>query len=211
MTGRGDYIFFSIFLIVLFSAGYRTRNYPIRSAKFLDALGHPHVRKWEFDTLAAAATFQCLVLCHGITRPIRNIDVLALLDMLVPDQRDVWKAWKERVADRIVHETNISYAPSIPTFGDERQQQLKALLDQAQLGDYAYRRFYVWSRVRVPRIPSRQRPVVDPPPLADFHCFLSLRCSPILSFFLLLSLYRSPSLCSIAHGIVLYTHQVLGY
>ena len=139
-----DFHILSVFLVVLCSAGYRARNYPIRSEKFLDALGNPRVRKWQFDTLAAAATFQCLVLCHGITRPIRNIDVPALLDMLVPDQRDVWKAWKERVADRIVHETKILYVPTIPTFGDERQQQLKDLLDQAQLGDDAYRRFYVW-------------------------------------------------------------------
>ena len=138
------------FLILFFSAVYMARfagNYPIRSAKLLDALGQPRVRKWQFDTLAAAATFQCLVLCHGITRPIRSIDVLALIDMLVPDQRDVWKAWKERVADRIVHEMEISFTPTIPTFGDERQQQLKDLLDQAQLGDDAYRRFYVWPRV----------------------------------------------------------------
>ena len=136
--------FLSLVLFALFLTGYRTRNYPIRSAKFFDVLGHPPVRKWQFDTLAAAATFQCLVLCRGITRPIRSIEVLALLDLLVPDQRDIWKAWKERVADRIVHETEILYAPTIPTFGDERQQQLKDLLDQAQLGDDAYRRFYVW-------------------------------------------------------------------
>jgi len=146
----------SIFLIILCSAGYSARNYPIRTAKFLDALGNPRVRKWQFDTLAAAATFQCLVLCRGTPRPIRSIDVPALLDLLVPDQRDVWKAWKERVADRIVHETEILYAPTIPTFGDERQQQLKDLLDQAQSGDYAYMRFYV--RPRAPQIPKRQRP-----------------------------------------------------
>ena len=40
--------------------------------------------------------------------------------------------------------TLILYVPTIPTFGDERQQQLKGLLDQAQLRDDAYRRFYVW-------------------------------------------------------------------
>ena len=145
----------SLFLIILGSVGYKDRNYPIRTAKFLDALGNPRIRKWQFDTLAAAATFQCLVLCRGIARPIRSIDVPALLDMLVPDQRDVWKAWKARVADRIVHETEILYAPTIPTFGDERQQQLKDLLDQAQLGDDAYMRFCVWRRA--PRIPKRRR------------------------------------------------------
>jgi hypothetical protein len=152
------------FLILFFSAVYMARfaqNYPIRSAKFLEALGDPRVRKWEFDTLAAAATFQCLVLCRSIPRPIRSIDVPALLDMLVPDQRDVWKAWKERVADRIVHETVILYAPTIPTFGDERQQQLKDLLDQAQSGDDAYKRFYV--RSRVPRIIGRRKPAGDAP------------------------------------------------
>ena len=132
-----------IFLGAFFYAGYRTQNYPIRSAKFLDALGHPQVRKWQFNTLAAAATFQCLLLCRNIPRPIRTIDVLALLDLLIPDQRDLWKAWKERVADRIVHETDILFAPTIPTFGDERQQQLKDLLDQAQFGHDAYRH-YVW-------------------------------------------------------------------
>ena len=143
----GALYFLSAALFVLISTGYKTRNYPIRTTRFLDALGHPRVRKWQFDTLAAAATFQCLVLCHGIARPIRSFDVPALLDMLVPDQRDVWKAWKDRVADRIVHEMDISYAPTIPTFGDKRQQQLKDLLDQAQLGDEAYRCFYVWPHV----------------------------------------------------------------
>ncbi|KAI9566357.1 hypothetical protein HD554DRAFT_2174536 [Boletus coccyginus] len=130
--------------VVLLLAGYRTRNYPIRSGKLLDALGNPLVRKWQFDTLAAAATFQCLVLCRGISRPIRDIDVFAFLDMLVPDQRVVQKAWKERVADRIVHEpeADICFAPTIPTFGDERQQQLKKLLDQAQLGYRKYRHSY---------------------------------------------------------------------
>ena len=146
----------SIVLIILSSAGYRARSYPIRSEKFLDALGNPPVRKWQFDTPVAAATFQCLVLCRGIARPIRSIDVPALLDMLVPDQRDVWKAWKERVADRIVHEADILYAPTIPTFGDERQQQLKDLLDQAQLGDDAYRHFYVCPHVR-------RKPAADTP------------------------------------------------
>ncbi|KAI9568549.1 hypothetical protein HD554DRAFT_2172330 [Boletus coccyginus] len=134
-----DVHLFTSVLFVLFFAGYRTRNYPIRSGKLLDVLGHPRVRKWQFDTLAAAATFQCLVLCRGIVRPIRSIGVFAFLDMLVPDQRDVQKAWKERVADRIVHEADICFAPTIPTIGDERQQQLKDLLDQAQLGDDAYR------------------------------------------------------------------------
>ncbi|KAF8547792.1 hypothetical protein OG21DRAFT_1607246 [Imleria badia] len=136
--------FLSAFLLGFFLAGYKPQNYPIRSAKFLDALGHPAVRKWQ---LAAAATFQCLILCRGIARPIRTIDVFALLDLLVPDQRDVWKAWKARVA---VHETDISFTPTIPTFGDERQQQLKDLLDQAQFGYDTYRRFYV---CRIPLLP----------------------------------------------------------
>ena len=133
---------FPMVLLGLFLAGYNARNYPIRSTKLLDALGHPPVRKWQFDTLAATATFQSLVLCRGMARPIRTIDVLALFDMIILDQRDLWKAWKARVADRIVHETDILFAPTIPTFGDERQQQLKDLLDQAQFGYDTYRRFY---------------------------------------------------------------------
>ena len=55
-------------------------------------------------------------LCRGMARPIRGIDVFAFLDLLVPDQRDVWKVWKQRIADRIVHDTDISFAPRIPTF-----------------------------------------------------------------------------------------------
>ncbi|KAN0094523.1 hypothetical protein V8E55_002810 [Tylopilus felleus] len=51
-----------------------------------------------------------------MARPIRGIDVFAFLDLLVPDQRDVWKVWKQRIADRIVHDTDISFAPRIPTF-----------------------------------------------------------------------------------------------
>ena len=125
-------------------------NYPIRSARFLDALGHPPVMKWEFDSHAASVTFQCLVLCRGIPRPIRSIDVLVLLDLLIPDQRDLWKAWKERVADRIVHEKDILFAPTIPTFADERQQQLKDHLDQAQFGYDTYMDSY---RRRVPLYP----------------------------------------------------------
>ncbi|KAF8547791.1 hypothetical protein OG21DRAFT_1501387 [Imleria badia] len=131
-----------LFLFWAFVPTLKGRDYPIRSGKYLDALGHPEVRKWQFDTLVAAATFQCLVLCRGIARPIRSIDVSAFLDMLVPDQRDLWKAWKARVADRIVHETGILFSPTIPTFGDERQQQLKDLLDQAQFGYDMYRQFY---------------------------------------------------------------------
>ena len=134
----------SSFLLIIFILWRKTQNYPIRTGKFLDAIGHPPVRKWRFDTLAASATFQCLVICHGLTRPVRDIDVLAFLDMLVLDQRAVWKVWKERVADRIVHEKveDIRFTPTIPTFPDERQQQLKDLLDQAQLGYDAYMRFY---------------------------------------------------------------------
>ena len=144
---RGLYFFLlwhslPIFLFWVFVPTLKGRDYPIQTGKFLDALGHPKVRKWEFDTLAAAATFQSLVLCHGIPRPIRSIDVPAFLDMLVPDQRDLWKAWKARVVDRIVHEMDILFLPTIPTFRDERQQQLKDLLDQAQFGHDMYRRFY---------------------------------------------------------------------
>ncbi|KAN0100040.1 hypothetical protein V8E55_000024 [Tylopilus felleus] len=133
---------FLSFLYTLLSTISMAPNYPIRTAKLLDALGHPRVRKWQFDTHAAAATFQCLVICRGISRPIRSIDVSTFLDMLIPDQRDVWKAWKDRVADRIVHDTDINFAPTIPTFGDERQKQLKDLLDQAQSGYKTYGCFF---------------------------------------------------------------------
>ncbi|KAI9462970.1 hypothetical protein HD554DRAFT_2175739 [Boletus coccyginus] len=119
-----------------------SQNCRIRTAKFLDILGHPPVRRWEFDTLAAAATFQCLVLCRDIPRPIRSIDMLILLDTFVPDQRDVWKVWKARVADRIAHEEDISFAPTLPSFGDKRQRHLKGLLDQAQIGYDVYKSFY---------------------------------------------------------------------
>ena len=132
----------SIILITLFTRVSRAPNCPIRSTKLLDALGHPRVRKWQFDTLPAAATFQCLLVCQGISRPIRKIDVAAFLDILVPDQRDIWKAWKKRVADRILYETDIDLTPTIPTFGDERQKQLKDLLDQAQYGYATYKRFF---------------------------------------------------------------------
>ncbi|KAF8555095.1 hypothetical protein OG21DRAFT_1496566 [Imleria badia] len=136
--------YLSLFLFCLVFYWGTGRNYPIRSAKLLDALGHPQVRKWQFDTLAVATTFQCLVLCRRIPRPIRSIDVLPLLDMLIPDQRDLWMAWKARVADRIVHETDISFTPTIPMFRDERQEHLKDLLDQAQFGYDTYRSFYDW-------------------------------------------------------------------
>ncbi|KAN0076705.1 hypothetical protein V8E55_010560 [Tylopilus felleus] len=134
--------FLSFSLLILLDAKSRDQNYPIQTTKLLDALGHPGVRKWEFDTLAAAATFQCLVLCRDISCPIRRIDIPAFLDTVVPDQRDIWKAWKNRVADRIVHETDIDFAPMIPMFGDERQKQLKDLLDQAQFGYDTYRHFF---------------------------------------------------------------------
>ena len=129
------------FMIIL---SISSRNYYIRTAKLLDILGPPPIRRWEFDTLAAASTFQCLVVCRGIPRPIRSINVLLLLDIFVPDNRDVWTVWKARVADRITHEEDISFAPTLPSFGDERQQHLKELLDQAQIGYGAYRRFYDW-------------------------------------------------------------------
>ena len=137
-------LFFYSLLLPVFFLGFEDwdGNYPIRPARFLDALGHPPVRKWEFGSRAASVTFQSLVLCRNIPRPIRSIDVLALLDLLIPDQRDLWKAWKERVADRIVHETDILFAPTIPTFADKRQQQLKDHLDQAQFGYDKYMHYY---------------------------------------------------------------------
>ncbi|KAG6374076.1 hypothetical protein JVT61DRAFT_4718 [Boletus reticuloceps] len=131
------YIFMTIHLI-------SSPNYRIRTTTLLDILGSPPVRRWEFDTLAAAATFQCLVLCRGLPRPIESIDVLTLLDTFVPDERDVWKVWKARVADRITHEVDISFAPTLPSFGDERQKHLKDLLDEAQTGYSAYASFYDW-------------------------------------------------------------------
>ena len=73
-----------------------------------------------------------LVLCCGIPRPIRSIDILALLDLLIPDQRDLWKAWKARVANHIVHEMDILFTQTIPMFCDEHQQQLNELLNKAQ-------------------------------------------------------------------------------
>lgn len=102
------------FVILLVSS----RDFHIRTAKFLDILGNPPVRRWEFD--------------------------MALLDTLVPDQTDVWVIWKKRVADRITHEVEISFAPTLPSFGGQRQKHLKDLLDQAQLGYGVYRRFYDW-------------------------------------------------------------------
>lgn len=127
------------FLIIHFIS---SQNGRIRTAKLLDILGRPPVRRWEFDTFAAAATFQCLVLCGGIPRPVKRIDVLALLDIFVPDQTDVWKVWKARVADRIAHEEDISFAPTVPSFGDQRQKHLKELLDEAQIGYGVYTAFY---------------------------------------------------------------------
>ena len=134
--------FLSGMLLDFFTLVSRGPNCPIRPTKLLDALGRPRIQKWQFDTLPAAATFQCLLVCQGISRPIRKIDVAAFLDILVPDQRDVWKAWKERVADRILYETDIDVTPTIPTFGDERQKQLKDLLDQAQFAYDTYKRFF---------------------------------------------------------------------
>ncbi|KAG8215597.1 hypothetical protein J3R82DRAFT_3440 [Butyriboletus roseoflavus] len=117
-----------------------TQNYPIRTPKFLNVLGNTSVRKWQFHTPAAAATFQCLVLCHGISRPVKSVDVGGVLDTLITDQRDVWRAWKARVADRITHEEDIIFAPTLPTFRDmARQRRLKAYLDEAQHAYEAYR------------------------------------------------------------------------
>ena len=116
----------------------QSQNYRIRMDRFLDALDHPPVRKWSFLTRASAATFVCLVLCRDIPRPVKNIDVLGVLDTLIPNQRDIWRVWKERVADRIAHEERINFAPTLPTFPDERQERLKRLLDEAQIGYNKY-------------------------------------------------------------------------
>ncbi|KIJ10676.1 hypothetical protein PAXINDRAFT_172085 [Paxillus involutus ATCC 200175] len=133
-------------LATLFIYSVPSQNYPIRTAKFLGVLGNPRVRKWSFNTVAAAATFQCLVLCHGVPRPIRNIDIRGVLDTLVPDQRDVWQAWKSRVADRIAHEVEISFAPIVPTFRDaKRQTQLRVYLDEAQFAYETYHRTHTES------------------------------------------------------------------
>ncbi|KAG8214927.1 hypothetical protein J3R82DRAFT_10114 [Butyriboletus roseoflavus] len=116
-----------------------SQNYPLQAKRFLDVLGNPPVKKWRFKTPAAAAIFQCLVLCDGLVRPTKEIDIRGVLDTLILDQRDVLAAWKARVADRIAHEVDISFAPTIPMFRDEgRQMQLKEYLDDAQC---AYERF----------------------------------------------------------------------
>ncbi|KAF8556786.1 hypothetical protein OG21DRAFT_1506191, partial [Imleria badia] len=56
--------FFSFPVLFIIILSMSSRNYHIRTAKFLDILGSPPVRRWEFDTLASAATFQCLVVCR---------------------------------------------------------------------------------------------------------------------------------------------------
>ena len=120
----------------------QSQNYRVRTERFLSALGCPIIRKWAFRTRASAATFACLVLCRDIDRPVNNISLLGLLDVLIPDQRDVWSVWKKRVADRISHETSILFAPTIPTFRDTRQERLKCLLDEAQCAYDKYHHFY---------------------------------------------------------------------
>jgi len=120
----------------------QSQNYRIRTERYLDALGRPLIRKWPFRTRASAATFVCLVLCRDIPRPVRNINVLGVLDSLIPNQRDIWRVWKERVADRIVHEECITFAPTIPIFSDWRQERLKHLLDEAQFAFDQYRFYY---------------------------------------------------------------------
>ncbi|KAF8437640.1 hypothetical protein L210DRAFT_2338446 [Boletus edulis BED1] len=120
----------------------QSQNYRIRTQRFLDGLGRPPIKKWPFRTRASAATFVCLVLCRDIPRPVRSINVLGVLDALIPNQRDVWRVWKERVADRIAHEEYITFAPTIPTFPDERQRRLKRLLDEAQSAYEKYRSHY---------------------------------------------------------------------
>ena len=110
----------------------QSQNYRIRTDRFLDALGRPLIRKWPFRTRASAATFVCLVLCRDMPRPVRSINVLGVLDTLIPNQRDIWRVWKARVADRIAYEEHIIFTPTIPTFPDQRQERLKRLLDEAQ-------------------------------------------------------------------------------
>lgn len=92
-----------LYLLLFSILRCKAQNYPIQTGKLLDGIGRLSVRKWRLYTLAASATFQCLVVCHGLVRPARDIDVLAFLNIVVPDQRVVWKTWKERVADRIVY------------------------------------------------------------------------------------------------------------
>lgn len=120
----------------------QSQNYRIRTDRFLDALGRPLIRKWPFRTRASAATFVCLVLCRDIPQPVRSINVFGVLDTLIPNQRDIWRVWKERVADRIVHEERITFAPTIPTFPDQRQERLKRLLDEAQSAYDRYRCYH---------------------------------------------------------------------
>ena len=122
--------------------GLQGSQYRIRTDRFLDALGRPLIRKWPFRTQASVATFVCLVLCRDIPRPVRSINVLGVLDTLIPNQRDIWRVWKERVADRIVHEEDIIFAPTIPMFHDQRQERLKRLLDEAQSAHDTYRIYY---------------------------------------------------------------------
>lgn len=120
----------------------QSQNYRIRTERFLAAMDHPVINKWPFRTRASAATFVCLILCRGIPRTVRSINVLGVLDILIPNQRDTWRAWKNRVADRIVHEECITFAPTIPTFPDSRQVLLKDRLDEAQSAYATYRLRY---------------------------------------------------------------------
>lgn len=121
-----------------------SQDYPLQAAKLLDVLGNPSVKKWRFKTPASAATFQCLVLCDGLARPTKDLDVRGVLDTLILDQRGVWGAWKARVTDRIAHEVDaISFTPTLPTFRDKGyQMQLKEYLDEAQCAYEKYRHAY---------------------------------------------------------------------
>ncbi|KAG9317993.1 hypothetical protein JVU11DRAFT_53 [Chiua virens] len=122
----------------------QSQNYLIRPQRLLNALRRPVIRKWAFRTRASAATFVSLVLCRNIPRPVRTVHIHGVLDTLIPDQREVWRAWKDRVADRIVHQGRIAFTPTIPTFPDsKRQKRLKDLLDEAQTAHDRFYHFYL--------------------------------------------------------------------
>ncbi|KAG8217079.1 hypothetical protein J3R82DRAFT_5101 [Butyriboletus roseoflavus] len=141
---HGVSFFIQSFYFALFARlVLQSQNYRVRTERFLHALGRPLIRKWAFRTQASAATFACLVLCRDIDRPVKSINLLGLLDILIPDQRDIWRVWKKRVADRIVYEKSIVFAPTIPAFRDTMgQERFKGLLDEAQRAYDKYHHFY---------------------------------------------------------------------
>ncbi|KIJ63025.1 hypothetical protein HYDPIDRAFT_29719 [Hydnomerulius pinastri MD-312] len=114
-------------------------KFKIRSQDLFAALGEPELKKRTFVSRVAMAAFAAIALCDGLPRPIQDVDVDSMLDVLIPADhanKEIREEWRRRVRVELVNEpepANVNFAPTSITFRDPRDQSvLEAWLKEAE-------------------------------------------------------------------------------